>query len=196
VSSSSSGSGNSLTSLTSLLASLLPVTQNGSGSSQGSTSGSTTVQRNFTPEQQEINAPLFDLVQGLMTDPASYVAPFQEAARNQVNDDYSGVADSLRQQFLSTGGGSSGKYGLALSAANNGRLQSLADTDSTFKQTEAQLPVTAAGLASNLLNENFGQTTNTSGSSSSATQTQQQKQTGSPLGDAATGALGALFALL
>lgn len=179
--------------LVSLLSSLLPVNTSTNGSSQLSTSGSSTVQRNLDPAQQSIENPLFSLVGQLLSSPGQYVAPFQTQARNEVNDTYDSDAAGLRQQFLATGGGSSGKYGLALANANNSRLSNLADTDATFAQTEAQLPLTAAGLASNLLGLNFGQTTSTAGSSDSATQSDVNKQTGTP---ASAGIVGGLASLL
>ncbi|HLG99820.1 MAG TPA: hypothetical protein VKX49_26155 [Bryobacteraceae bacterium] len=106
-----------------------------------------------------------------MANPQSTVQPFQQQAANQINQNYNGLADSLRQQFLSTGGGSSGKYGMALAQANLQRAGQLAGNDTSFQQTAASLPLEASQIAQALLGMNFGQTSQTSASGN-------QQQTG------------------
>lgn len=136
-----------------------------------STSGSTNTQRTLTPYQSAIQAPLFSYISNLMTNPGAAIAPFQVQARNNVNANYNGLADSLRQQFLgSTGGGGSGKFGMALASGNLKRLSQLSDVDNQFAQTAAQLPLQASSIAQALLGMNFGQTTDTSATGSQQTQ--------------------------
>lgn len=166
-----------------------------SGQQAQSNSGTTTTGRNLTPYQSAIQAPLFDYVSNLMTNPQATVAPFQTAARNNVNSNYKGLADSLRQQFLSTGGGGSGKFGTALAQGNLNRLSDLSNVDNTMAQTAATLPLQGANLASGLLGMNFGSTTSTSSTGSSSS-SGQQVGAGSPLAGAFQGGTSSLAQML
>jgi hypothetical protein len=140
-------------------------------SQQGSQSGTTA--RVLTPEQQQAQTQLTQTIHALATNPQQFLAPAQNQGRNDVNDNYSGLADSLRQQFLGTpGGGGSGKYGSAALQGDLARRKQLSDVDSSFAQQGAMLPVTAAGLSQNLLGMNMGQTsTGSTSTSGSSTQT-------------------------
>jgi hypothetical protein len=117
-----------------------------------------------------------------MTNPQQVVAPFAQAARDQTNSTYNGLADTLRQQFMGNpGGGASGKFGAALTAGNLQRLGALSGVDTQFQEAAAQLPLQAEALGTNLLGLNFGsQSSGTSNTSSSGTSTS-TKSTGSPL---------------
>jgi len=102
------------------------------------------------------------------------VAPAASAAREGINANYSGVADTLRQQFLGGGGGgASGKAGDAGLTSDLARRGQIASSDTGFAQTAAMLPLTAAGLAQNLLGTNLGSTntgtTTTSGAANTST---------------------------
>lgn len=141
----------------------------GTSSTTGTQSGTQSTQRTLTPYQSSLQQPLSQYIMQLMQNPQAAVAPFANQARNNINDNYTGLADSLRQQFLGNGGGASGKYGTALAGANVQRLGQLSNSDSGFQQTAAQLPLTAAGLAQQFLGMDFGQTSSTSGSSGSDT---------------------------
>src|SRR5690242_277474 len=132
---------------TSFLGSLVSGGQLGAGFSNQSTNTSSqfqqnqnfnqtgTTSRNLTPYQTQLQGPLFDYIRSLMLDPTKAVAPFQAGARNNVNENYSGLSDSLRNQFLSTGGGKSGKYGMAATAGTISRLRDLSNVDTGFAQT-------------------------------------------------------------
>lgn len=96
------------------------------------------------------------------------VAPFTQASRDATNSTYGGLADTLRQQFMSTGNGQSGKFGTALVQGNLQRLGALQGVDTAGQEEAAALPLTAAGLASSLLGQNFGDTSTSQGSSSTA----------------------------
>lgn len=142
---------------------------NTSGSLNTTNTGTTT--KNLTPFQSMLTGPLSSFITQLMTNPQATVAPFKAAARDSVNSTYSGLGDTLRQQFLgSTGGGQSGKFGMALAQGNLQRVGDLSKSDMGFDQTAAQLPVAGAGLAEQLLAQNFGQTT-TGASSAESTGT-------------------------
>lgn len=162
-----------------------PTNTNGTTSSTGSSNstGSSSTQRTLTPYQSSLQQPLSQYIMQLMQNPQAAVAPFANQARNNINDNYSGLADSLRQQFLGNGGGASGKYGTALAGANVQRLGQLSNSDSGFAQTAAQLPLQGAGLAEQFLGQNFGQTTNgtQTGSTSSNGTSSQTSSTGNPL---------------
>jgi hypothetical protein len=130
------------------------------------TSGTSTTTRNLTPYQSALQSPLSNLLGSIMGNPTQYLQPYETAAINQNNSTYSGLANTLAQQFLQTGGGSSGKYGTALAQGDIARLSGNANIASNFQQQAASLPLTAAGLANSFLGQNFGQTT--SGTSSTA----------------------------
>lgn len=131
-------------------------------------SGTQQYSQNLTPYQQSLQAPLFNTVSTAMSNPSAITAPAENTAINQVNDNYSGLSQSLRQQFLQTGGGQSGKYGLALASANQNRLSNISGVQNQFAQTNATLPLSVASLAGNLLGMNFGGTTSSTGSSASS----------------------------
>jgi len=150
----------------------------------GTTSGETT--RELTPEQLQAQTQITQLIHALSTNPDQFLAPAQNQARNQVNDNYSGVADSLRQQFMGgTGGGGSGKYGTAALATDLSRRKALSGVDTTFATEKSQLPLTAAQLSQQLLSMNMGQkttgTTENTGTSST-TQTGTSKSSGTGVG--------------
>ena len=151
--------------------------QNTSGSSSTNTSQNSNLSSNtsgttskvLTPYQTALQAPLFNQISQLMTNPTSYLAPFQTQAMDQTSSSYAGLADSLKQQFLgTTGGGSSGKFGTALAQGNLQRIGALQNVGTQFAQEASELPLTAASLASNLLGQNFGQTTTGASSATSA----------------------------
>lgn len=139
----------------------------------GTTSGEQ--DRILTPEQMQAQSQITQLIHALATNPDQFLAPAQNQARNQVNDNYSGVSDSLRQQFLANpGGGGSGKYGMAATQSDLARRGKLSDVDTAFAQEKSQLPLTAAGLSQQLLSMNMGTkstgtTANTGTSSTTAT---------------------------
>ncbi len=166
-------------------------TTTSTGTSTQNQSGTSNYNRTLTPYQSALQSPLFGYISNLMTNPQAAVAPFQQAGRDQVSSNYNGLADSLRQQFLSTGGGKSGKYGMALAQGNLQRLGQLSNVDNSFAQTAAQLPLTASNLATNLLGMNFGGTSSTSSTGSGANN-QTVIGPGSPLAGAFQGATSAL----
>ena len=138
---------------------------NQSGTQSGTTS------RVLTPDQLTAQSQLTQIIHSLATNPDQFLAPAQNQARNQVNDNYSGLADSLRQQFMANpGGGSSGKYGQAALQGDLARRAQLSNVDTTFATEKSQLPLTAANLSEQLLGMNMGTTstgaTNNTGTSS------------------------------
>lgn len=136
-----------------------------------SQSGQSSTQRTLTPYQQQLQSPLFSLVTSAMTNPGQFLQPFYQGARDSTNQNYAGLADTLRQQFMGSGNGSSGKFGSALVQGNLQRLGALQNVDTGFQQEQAQLPFTAAQLGEQLLGMNMGQT-------STASQTGTQTSTG------------------
>lgn len=161
-------------------------TTSGSGSTSGSTSGTASEARVLSPEQQAAQTSLGKIINSISANPGQFLAPAQNQAREEVNQNYGGLADSLRQQFMGgTGGGSSGKYGTAALKGDLARRGALSGVDNTFAVAQSQLPLTAAALSQNLLNTNLGTVgttagktvgtteqsgvSNTSGSSSSTT---------------------------
>lgn len=127
--------------------------------------------KTLTPYQQQLQSPLFSYITNLMTNGGAQaaVAPFTAASRDATNSTYGGMADMLRQQFMSTGNGQSGKFGTALVQGNLQRLGALQGVDTTGQEEAAALPLTASGLASNLLGQNFGQTSTAASTGTSAT---------------------------
>src|SRR5579862_536731 len=87
--------------------------------------------KTLTPYQSALHGPLFQYIMNAMT-PAgaeATIAPYTAAARDATSNTYSGLADTLRQQFLSTGNGQSGKFGTALVQGNLQRLGALQGVD-------------------------------------------------------------------
>jgi hypothetical protein len=136
--------------------------------SNTSNTGTSTTAQNLTPYQQAVEGPMSSMILNLLSNPNQTVAPFQQAAANNINANYNGLSSSLAQQFLSTGGGSSGKFGTALAQGDLQRTGQLASNASTFAQTAAMLPLEGVSLAQNLLGLNLGSTTTGSGTSSSS----------------------------
>lgn len=152
-------------------------TQNGTQTSTGTTTGTENgnTSRNLSPEQVQAQSQLGKIISALSTNPQKFLAPAQNQAREGVNADYSGVADSLRSQFMGGAGAPSGKYGTAAIKSDMARRGQLAGVDSSFASQAAMLPITASGIAQQLLNTNLGQ-------SVTGTQTGTQTGTGTTTG--------------
>lgn len=122
-----------------------------------------TTNRNLTPFQTNLQAPVFSQIMKQLSDPYAAVAPFRQQARNQVNQNYSGLADQLRQQFFTTGGGGSGKYGQATLQGELARRGQLSDVDQQAQMSAAQNQLSWQQIAQQLLGMNFGTTSTESG---------------------------------
>lgn len=146
-------------------------TTTSTGTSTSSQTGSQTYTKTLTPYQSALQAPTANYLLQLMTPGGAQAAvqPAYQQAMDQVSSSYNGLADSLRQQFLSTGGGSSGKYGMATTQANLQKLGQLNNVSNTAATTAAQLPLTAESLAQQFLGLNFGGTTTSSGTGTQST---------------------------
>lgn len=142
------------------------------GSTTGTTTGGTDTSRTLSPEQAQTGPMLFKLIQQLSTNPEALTGPAQNQARNQVDENYAGTDEALRQQFMTGGGGGgSGKYGRAVLSSDLARRGKLSDVDTSFAQTRAQAPLTAAQLAQNFLGLDFGQSSKTNATSTGGTST-------------------------
>jgi hypothetical protein len=159
----------------------------------GSNYGTSNYTKNLTPFQSELTGPLSQFISQSMTDPQALVAPFAAGARDNINSTYAGLGDTLRQQFMGTGGGSSGKFGMALAGGNLQRLGALQQSDTGFAQEAAQLPFQGANLAEQLLGQNFGGSTSTTGGGTS-TSSGTTVGPGSPIAGALQGGTTALTA--
>lgn len=143
----------------------------------GTQSGTTT--RVLTPEQLAAQTQLAQLIHKLATNPDQFLAPAKNNARDDVNNNYSGLADNLRQQFMgTTGGGGSGKFGTSVLSADLARRKSLSDVDTQFDLAKSSAPLTAAQLSEQLLGMNFG-TTSTGTTANTGTSNGTNTQTGS-----------------
>lgn len=191
--------------LTQLIHSL--TQSNSTQQSNATTQAGSSTARTLLPGQAGLIGPTSSFIQNALTNPSQYVAPTQNQAREQVNDNYSGLADKLHQQFLSLGGGSSGKFGSSLVKGDIARRGELSNVDNQAAVSAAQVPFSAANLAKQMLDLNFGQSSTSSGSSDASgsaanTTTEDQttngteKKTGSGFNIGATvGAGGSLFPL-
>ena len=141
------------------------------GTQTGTTSGTSTNTQNLTPSQTALQGPLFSQIENLMTPAGAQatVAPFTAAARDSTNSTYGGLADTLRQQFMTTGNGQSGKFGNALVQGNLQRLGALQGVDTAGQEEAAALPLQADATATSLLEHPFSQTNSNVGSSSNTT---------------------------
>jgi hypothetical protein len=166
-----------------------PKTNTSTGNS--TESGTSTTNRNLTPFQTQLQGPVYAQLMQQLQDPSKTVEPFRVAARNRVNANYTGLGDQLRQQFLTTGGGASGKYGRATLQYDLARRGALSDVDQQAQQSAAGNQFSWAQIANQLLGMNFGSTTTGSGTSS-GTRTGTESQ-GSPLTAGLGGFLGTLL---
>src|SRR4051812_20572986 len=118
------------------------TSQNGStlGTTAGTTAGQT--QRTLLPQQQDALTSLGGIIKNLSTNPEGFYAPQQNQARNQVDRNYTGLADNLRQQFMGgTNPGASGKFGMAATQGDLARRGALSDVDQNFAVQKAQAPL-------------------------------------------------------
>ena len=129
--------------------------------------GTTTTSRNEAPGTAGLTSTFGQYLMKLFQNPSSVTAPAQSNARNQVDENYAGADADIRNKFLSTGGGASGKYGSATVASDLSRRKALSDVDTSFQEQNAMMPLTAAGLATSLLGTTGGTTTAGSGSTTS-----------------------------
>lgn len=173
--------GYSSQSSTDVLTKLINSLQQTNQQSNATTQGGTQTARTLLPGQSGLIGPTSSLLSEAMSNPGKFVAPGQNQAREQVNENYSGLADKLHSQFLSLGGGSSGKFGTSLVKGDLARRADLSKVDSEAATTASTIPFTAANLANQMLGLNFGSSTNTSGStdtSGSATTTGTESESG------------------
>ncbi len=140
---------------------------------QNSMTGTSDTNRNLLPEQAQTAPDIFATLHRYLMDPQAAVNPARLAARNQVNQNYSGLADRVRQKFLTTGGGGSGKSGQAMLQGELGRTGALSTVDQAAQEQAATLPLTATQLAEAFLGINLGEKTDVnqqqSGTSSGST---------------------------
>lgn len=144
-------------------------TSQNTGSQNVTSSGSTS--KVLTPYQSALQAPLFQTISNLMTNPMATVAPLVTQAKNNITNSFSGAAQQLRQQFMgTTAGGGSGKYGTGQLQTNLNQQGQLANADVSGAATAAQLPLQAAGIGTQLLGQVNGQTNtgNVAGTTSSS----------------------------
>lgn len=140
--------------------------QSGTSDVTGTQSGSAITGKTEAPGTTGLTKTFADYLMKLFHNPSATTAPAQNNARNQVNEDYAGADDAIRKKFLSTGGGSSGKYGTATVKTDLARRGDLAKVDNSFGETNATLPLTAASLATSLLGTTQGVTQTGQGSTS------------------------------
>jgi hypothetical protein len=160
----------------SFLSGLVPKAKTQTGSLAQTSDTSSSVTKNLTPFQSALQSPLFNYITNLLSaDPSTIAKPYQTAAANDINANYTGLADTLRNKFLATGGGDSGKYGLAVAQGEQQRLSDLSTSDSDILTSVLGQRAGAAELGSTLLGQDFGSTSSSdtsgqeNGSSSSLT---------------------------
>lgn len=132
-----------------------------------SSSGTSDTNANKLSEQLQSAPDIFATLHQYLMNPQAAVNPARMAGRQQVNQNYSGLADRVNQKFLTTGGGKSGKSGQAVLQGELGRAGDLSDVDMQAQQQAATLPLTAAQLAEAFLGINMG--SNTTGSQTGTT---------------------------
>ncbi len=142
---------------------------------QNTTSGTSSTTAAKLPQQLATAPDIFSTLHQYLQNPQAAVNPARMAARSQVNQNYSGLADRVRQKFLTTGGGGSGKSGQAILAGETGRAGALSNVDTEAQQQAAELPLTATQLAEAFLGINMGQST-------TGTQTQSGTSSGTESG--------------
>lgn len=154
------------------------------GSTSGGSTSSTGSNRRFvTPEQQALQSPILQNIMQQLENPASFLQAGQTAARENVNANFAGMEDTLRQKY-GTGAGASGKFGRAARGAETERLRGLSQVDSQFALARQGVQQQGLGNALSLLGMNFGTDVSSTGS-----QQQQQDGFSTAPGSALAGAL-------
>ena len=131
----------------------------------GSTSGTGTTTQTLTGGQSDALGGVGDLIKRLLANPAKSLEPLQTGAINKVNAGYASTVPSLRASLLSSGGDSSGKFGLAAAGANQARMGQIANTNTEFAQKALDQQSQGASLAMQLLSHIFGSSTAQTGTS-------------------------------
>ncbi len=139
------------------------------GSSQSSTSQQSqygTRTKTLLPEQSSVLGLLSDTIQGKLTQPQAGLEPLKTQARQQVNDIYSGGWQGLRDKMLGSGGGRSGKFGMAARNMEQARLGQLSALEPQFANLALQQEQLGSSLAAALLGMDFGGSFSQQGSGS------------------------------
>jgi hypothetical protein len=97
-----------------------------------------------------------DYANRLLTDPGAGLAPIRTGIRAGVNREFSGLDKVLRNKFLSSGGGRSGKFGRATREGEVARLGKLSDVEGIMAQMLLEQQERGASLSERLLSQNFG----------------------------------------
>lgn len=168
------------------------TTTNGTQSQTGGSSATTS--RNLAPQQQSSLDTLGPLIQQMIANPGSITEPIRQSNRQAANAAFTGQPQAIADQF-GTGGGASGVSGKVQVASDLARRSSLAGADQAANLQQAQVQQGGAGLAMQLLGQNFGSTT--SGTTDSTTSSNGTSiGPGSAAGGAVGGGLSGLAAMM
>ena len=136
----------------------------GNRSKKSTQTSSSTRKRILTPVQQNIEGQLGSLLSRRLTDPGAGLEPIRTAARETVNQGYSGAVDTILSKLLSSGQRSSGKAGRAVMETELSRLRDLGGVDSMIAKMMLDREDRTASLAEQLLGINFGEESTGTGS--------------------------------
>lgn len=164
----------------------------GYSSNSSTQSGAGSSRRWLLPQQQDLLSPLMDRIKALTTDPSAGLEPIRQGLKTNVNENYSGMEDTLSSKLLSHGA-ASGKFGTAVRTADLARRSQLSGVDAQMAQMGLQQQNFGTSAAEQMLGMNFG--TDTSNSMSSS-QNGQYTVPGSVGGGAFLGGLDTLMTLL
>lgn len=155
-------------------------------------SNSSTTSRNLAPQQQSSMDALGPLIQQMIGNPGAITEPIRQSNRNMANATFTGAPQGISDQF-DTGGGASGVSGKVKVATDLARRGALAGADQAANVQKAQVQQGGAGLAMQLLGQNFGSTTT---GTNSLTANGTSIAPGSAAGGAVGGGLSGLAAMM
>jgi len=135
------------------------------GSKKQTQESTSTTKQILTDEQKAIMSQFSSLLGNRLSDPSAGTAPIRTAARNSINNNYSGAVDAIRTKMLSAGQGASGKFGRAMMGSELSRLGDLSDYENTFSKYLLDRSDSTLSLAQQFLGQQFETQTKGTGTS-------------------------------
>lgn len=131
-----------------------------------STSGTQTMTRTTPDALQPLQGDILEQLRRRMQDPSAGIAPLRTAARNNVNANYAGFDQALRDRYA-TSGGESGKLGTATRQGELSRISSLSSIEPQFAGMILDQGNNNLSLAQRFLQAGQGSNVNSTGKTSS-----------------------------
>lgn len=166
-----------------------------------SNSGSSSIRRFLTPDQEGVMGDTGGYIRRMIANPNAATAFARTASINGINNQFLNAGQAIRGKFQTSGGNASGKAGRANREVDMTRRGAINDTNLAFDQKGLDLQQIMAQLGLNFSNINMGQdgtssetgTSTTNGTNNGTTKT---TQPGGMLGQGINGGVSTLGTLL